>query len=68
MSPHDGQSTTSVRQSIDVTSLAKWMTTNEDLKRFFQFHPVLSSYLSSGEDPEFTLSRNGNPSIWFWTE
>jgi aminoglycoside phosphotransferase (APT) family kinase protein len=44
----DGQSTTSVRQPIDVPSLAEWMTKNEDLNRLFQFHPV-SSFLSEAE-------------------
>ena len=38
----DGQATTSVRQPLNVESLATWMTSNHELARKFQFHPVSS--------------------------
>ena len=44
----EGQATTSVRQSIDQLSLAKWMVKNADIRRLFAFCSI-SSYFSDEE-------------------
>jgi aminoglycoside phosphotransferase (APT) family kinase protein len=50
----NGQATTAVlRQSIDIDSLVTWMSTNDDLQKHFQFHPV-APFLS---DPTMLLEN-----------
>ncbi|VEU34658.1 unnamed protein product [Pseudo-nitzschia multistriata] len=44
----EGQATTKIRQSIDQSSLAKWMVANDELKSVLAFHPAVSYF--SDED------------------